>query len=119
MVPPLLILDEPTNHLDLDSIEAVEVGLLAYDGALIVTSHDAAFLDAIGIDRIVRCSFVAALSSPRLQPRECVAKLPCYAHPPEQRVEPQRSATSRRGPAHNNLRAPTISGGRAGRSAAH
>jgi ATPase subunit of ABC transporter with duplicated ATPase domains len=49
--PPLLILDEPTNHLDLDSIAAVEAGLCAYDGALLVVSHDEAFLQAIGIDR--------------------------------------------------------------------
>jgi ATPase subunit of ABC transporter with duplicated ATPase domains len=46
--PPLLILDEPTNHLDLDAIAAVEAGLCAYDGALIVVSHDDAFLEAIG-----------------------------------------------------------------------
>lgn len=49
--PPLLILDEPTNHLDIDAIEAVEAGLRAFDGALLVVSHDAAFLDAIGITR--------------------------------------------------------------------
>jgi ATPase subunit of ABC transporter with duplicated ATPase domains len=49
--PPLLILDEPTNHLDLDSIAAVEAGLAAFDGALLVVSHDEAFLDAIGITR--------------------------------------------------------------------
>jgi ATPase subunit of ABC transporter with duplicated ATPase domains len=49
--PPLLILDEPTNHLDLDSIAAVEAGLRAYDGALLVVSHDAAFLQAVGVDR--------------------------------------------------------------------
>jgi len=51
--PHLLILDEPTNHLDLDSIEAVEAGLRAYDGALLVVSHDEAFLEAIGITRRV------------------------------------------------------------------
>jgi len=51
--PPMLILDEPTNHLDIDSIEAVEAGLRAYDGALLVVSHDQAFLDAIGITRRV------------------------------------------------------------------
>jgi len=49
--PSLLILDEPTNHLDIESIEAVEAGLRAYDGALLVVSHDEAFLDAIGITR--------------------------------------------------------------------
>jgi ATPase components of ABC transporters with duplicated ATPase domains len=51
--PQLLILDEPTNHLDLDSLGAVEAGLAAYDGALLVVSHDAVFLEAIGITRTV------------------------------------------------------------------
>ncbi|CAN7645335.1 ABC-F family ATP-binding cassette domain-containing protein [Phenylobacterium sp. LjRoot225] len=51
--PPLLILDEPTNHLDLDSIGAVEAGLRAYDGALVVVSHDGAFLEAVGVGRRV------------------------------------------------------------------
>jgi ATPase subunit of ABC transporter with duplicated ATPase domains len=51
--PELLILDEPTNHLDIHAIAAVEAGLRAYDGALIVVSHDRAFLDAIGIEREV------------------------------------------------------------------
>jgi len=49
--PQLLILDEPGNHLDLDSLAAVETGLAAYDGALLVVSHDPAFLEAIGITR--------------------------------------------------------------------
>lgn len=51
--PSLLILDEPTNHLDLDSIAAVEAGVAAYDGALLVVSHDEAFLARIGITRRV------------------------------------------------------------------
>jgi ATPase subunit of ABC transporter with duplicated ATPase domains len=49
--PPLLILDEPTNHLDIESMEAVEAGLRAYDGALLVVSHDETFLEAIAITR--------------------------------------------------------------------
>ncbi|WP_428678710.1 ABC-F family ATP-binding cassette domain-containing protein [Sphingopyxis sp.] len=49
--PQLLILDEPGNHLDLDSLAAIESGLAAYDGALLVVSHDPVFLDAIGITR--------------------------------------------------------------------
>ena len=49
--PQLIILDEPTNHLDLDSIPAVEAALAAYDGALIVASHDPDFLAAVGVER--------------------------------------------------------------------
>ncbi|MFT4090239.1 MAG: ABC-F family ATP-binding cassette domain-containing protein [Asticcacaulis sp.] len=52
--PELLILDEPTNHLDLEAIAAVEAGLKAYDGALIVVSHDEAFLEAVAIDRRIK-----------------------------------------------------------------
>lgn len=51
--PQLIILDEPTNHLDIESIETVEAGLRAYDGSLLVVSHDEAFLAAIGIGRRV------------------------------------------------------------------
>ena len=49
--PSLLILDEPTNHLDMESIAAVEAGLRAFDGALLIVSHDEMFLDAVGITR--------------------------------------------------------------------
>jgi ATPase subunit of ABC transporter with duplicated ATPase domains len=51
--PLLLILDEPTNHLDIHAIEQVEAGLCAYDGALLVISHDADFLAQIGIERTI------------------------------------------------------------------
>ncbi|WP_263973014.1 ABC-F family ATP-binding cassette domain-containing protein [Brevundimonas goettingensis] len=46
----LLILDEPTNHLDLDAVTGVEAALQAWDGALLVVSHDPAFLAAIGAE---------------------------------------------------------------------
>ena len=49
--PPLLVLDEPTNHLDIDSVRAIEAGLAAYDGALLVVSHDEIFLENIGRHR--------------------------------------------------------------------
>ena len=49
--PQLIILDEPTNHLDLESIAAVEAALAAYDGALLVVSHDRDFLAAVGVEK--------------------------------------------------------------------
>ena len=51
--PMLLILDEPTNHLDLDGIAALEAALDAYDGALLVISHDAAFIRSLAPDRTI------------------------------------------------------------------
>jgi ATPase subunit of ABC transporter with duplicated ATPase domains len=51
--PALLVLDEPSNHLDLDALDALEGALRAYDGAVLVVSHDDAFLDAIGVQRRV------------------------------------------------------------------
>ncbi|AMK25571.1 ABC-F family ATP-binding cassette domain-containing protein [Sphingobium sp. TKS] len=48
--PQLLMLDEPTNHLDIESVEAIEGGLAAYDGALILVSHDESFLANVGVD---------------------------------------------------------------------
>ncbi len=61
--PDLIVLDEPTNHLDLDSIAEVEAGLRDFRGALLVVSHDAAFLDAIGIERRIDLSSGCRASS--------------------------------------------------------
>ncbi|RLT24240.1 MAG: ABC transporter ATP-binding protein [Chloroflexi bacterium] len=49
--PDLLLLDEPTNHLDIDAMEWLEGALRARRGALLVSSHDRTFLDAV-VDRI-------------------------------------------------------------------
>ena len=45
--PELLLLDEPTNHLDIESIQWLEVFLSSYKGAVMLVSHDKAFLDNI------------------------------------------------------------------------
>ena len=48
----LLILDEITNHMDLDSKEALKEALIAYEGTVILVSHEAAFYEDLA-DRII------------------------------------------------------------------
>ena len=45
--PDVLLLDEPTNHLDIESIIWLEQWLKNYSGAVLLVSHDRAFLDAV------------------------------------------------------------------------
>ena len=49
----LLVLDEPTNDLDIESLDLLESTLQAYDGTLLVVSHDRAFLDNIATQTLV------------------------------------------------------------------
>jgi ATP-binding cassette, subfamily F, member 3 len=49
----LLILDEPTNHLDLESREALEDALTAFEGTVLLISHDRALLEAVGSRTVV------------------------------------------------------------------
>ena len=57
--PDLLMLDEPTNHLDLESVKWLETFLQGYDGAVLLVSHDRAFMDAC-------VSHVAAVENRRI-----------------------------------------------------
>ena len=58
--PDLLLLDEPTNHLDLAAIEWLEDYLLAFNGAVLIISHDRYLLDRI-------CTRVAWLTQRRIK----------------------------------------------------
>ena len=57
--PDLLLRDEPTNHLDLESVQWFEHFLATYDGAVLLVSHDRAFMDAC-------VSHVAAVENRRI-----------------------------------------------------
>jgi len=45
--PDVLLLDEPTNHLDIESIQWLENFLVTSNGAIVLVSHDRAFIDAV------------------------------------------------------------------------
>ena len=51
-----LVLDEPTNHLDLPAIEQLETALEAYDGTLLLVTHDRQLLEAVALDRTIDLS---------------------------------------------------------------
>ncbi len=48
----LLVLDEPTNHLDVESREALEDALNAYDGTILFVSHDRALIDGVATETL-------------------------------------------------------------------
>ncbi len=52
MRPDVMLLDEPSNHLDLESLIWLEQFLAGYDGALLMTSHDRAFMNRV-VNKII------------------------------------------------------------------
>jgi ATP-binding cassette subfamily F protein 3 len=79
----VLILDEPTNHLDIESREALESALQAFQGALLLISHDRALLDAVGTRTV-------ALEDQTLH--SYVGGWPEYVRVREERAEADRTA---------------------------
>jgi ATPase subunit of ABC transporter with duplicated ATPase domains len=72
----VLLLDEPTNHLDLESITALNTGLIKFNGTILFTSHDRQFIETIA-NRIIeitpkgiidkQCSYEEFLENDELQ----------------------------------------------------
>ncbi|MBR2835333.1 MAG: ABC-F family ATP-binding cassette domain-containing protein [Coriobacteriales bacterium] len=81
--PDLLLLDEPTNHLDLASVRWLESFLSSYDGAILIVSHDRAFLDGM-------VNHIAALEHGML--KVYVGNYSSYLQQREQQLEQLRAA---------------------------
>jgi ATP-binding cassette subfamily F protein 3 len=116
-----LVLDEPTNHLDIEAREALEEALDAYDGTVLLVSHDRALIDAVATHtasledrRIVLRhgdynDFLEAVSErpPAAKPAKSVARKQPPSAPARsaaQRPAPPRPAKAKRGPSQRTQR---------------
>jgi len=64
-----LVLDEPTNHLDLPAVEELERALSAFDGTLLLVTHDRRFLERVGVTRVFELSQAAPAPDRPTAPR--------------------------------------------------
>jgi ATP-binding cassette subfamily F protein 3 len=95
----LLMLDEPTNHLDVEAREALEEALDAYEGTVVLVSHDRALIDAVA-------THTASIEDQRIVLRhgdyndylEALAERPAIPPPPAP-AKPKAKDTSRQRPA--------------------
>jgi len=114
----LLVLDEPTNHLDTESREALEEALDAYDGTVLLVSHDRALIDTVATHTlaledgaaVMRPGGYADLARVRAE-AEARAQAPAPAaprrrapEPPKERKEKPSRAERRRAPRKGEVR---------------
>jgi ATP-binding cassette subfamily F protein 3 len=83
--PDILLLDEPTNHLDLASVDWLESFLGAYEGAIVLVSHDRDFINGIA-NKVVELAFGRAT--------EYVGDYEQFVEQRELRLEQQQAAAS-------------------------
>jgi len=120
--PNVLILDEPTNHLDIESREALEDALRAFQGAILLVSHDRALLDAVGTRTVAvedgdLHSYVGGWAEYVRIRDERRAESPGKPLAPAARAAALGAASSRNGSdAPPNGAAPSATGGSAGAS---
>lgn len=53
MKPNCIVLDEPTNHLDIEAVEALEKAISAFEGTVVLVSHDDRFVQSVGITKTI------------------------------------------------------------------
>jgi len=110
----LLVLDEPTNHLDIEAREALEEALDAYDGTVLLVSHDRALIDAVATHTAsIENRGIALRHGDYNEFLEAVSERPAAPAPPpkpakqakaQQRPAPPQPAKAKRGPSQRTQR---------------
>ncbi len=100
----LLVLDEPTNHLDIESREALEDALTAYDGTVILVSHDRALIDVVATHTLSLEDGTAVMRAGGYADLLALQEEAGDAAPPAPVQAPPRVAPGRSGPRTSNGR---------------